>query len=329
MSNQPTAVAPHGYRFGEYLAQGVKAYVDQPGAWLVQMLIAAGISLVALACCILPSWLVAGPLSCGLHYTGLLAIRGEKVSPAALKRGWTRAGTSMIASLAMLAMQILPGILLYALFTAGSIAMMMSRSFAPIGVAVGPPAAPPAAAVAPAQTNPVGDDTGDQSDASQELNSSGAGSVPQPQIAPTAVPPTRVAYSPAPRALITMAVTLIAFYGFAFLGMFAFLIWTFWFGTKTMYVMPLIADRGCGFLEALEESWRLTTNRFWEMFLLFFLVSITAGIGIYACFAGVIFTLPIYFTVIAAAYQGHALPQYAPQDDHAPAPSASPAVPGQ
>ena len=56
------------------------------------------------------------------------------------------------------------------------------------------------------------------------------------------------------------------------LGMLAMFVWMVWFGTKTMYVMPLIADRGCSFLEAFTESWRLTKTRFWELFVLYFLV---------------------------------------------------------
>ena len=87
------------------------------------------------------------------------------------------------------------------------------------------------------------------------------------------------------------------------LGGIAVMVWTFWIGTKTIFVMPLIADRDCGFSTAWGMSWRETRNHFWELLLLHVVGSLIASLGVYVFYIGLIFTLPIYFTMIAAAYE--------------------------
>lgn len=79
--------------------------------------------------------------------------------------------------------------------------------------------------------------------------------------------------------------------------------WTFYFNTRTMFVMPLVTDRGYGFSEAWHASWEATRRRFWERLLLVVLAGIVGSLGAFACYVGVIFTLPLYFLVIAAAYE--------------------------
>jgi hypothetical protein len=40
-----------------------------------------------------------------------------------------------------------------------------------------------------------------------------------------------------------------------------------------------------------------------ELLLLNFLAGLIASLGIYACYIGVIFTLPLYFLIVAAVYE--------------------------
>ncbi|HTI52418.1 MAG TPA: glycerophosphoryl diester phosphodiesterase membrane domain-containing protein, partial [Planctomycetaceae bacterium] len=129
----------------------------------------------------------------------------------------------------------------------------------------------------------------------------------------------------APSVGIAFFAMIFVFYGLMFLGFLAMMAFAFWFGTKTMFVMPLIADRGCSFLEALTESWRLTSTRFWELLLTYALASIIAGIGVYFCYVGALATMPLYYTIIAAVYEAHALPQFTPEAEIVPAgPNAGP-----
>jgi len=79
--------------------------------------------------------------------------------------------------------------------------------------------------------------------------------------------------------------------------------WTFWLNTRTMFILPLIADRGLDFRTAWKKSWETTRSAFWELLLLQFVAGIVGGLGMYACYVGVLFTLPIYFTILAAAYE--------------------------
>jgi len=98
------------------------------------------------------------------------------------------------------------------------------------------------------------------------------------------------------------ALIVLAMIGLEILFVFGAMIWTLWINTRTMFVMPLIADRGYDFSTALHESWRATRNRFWERLLLSFLALFIGMIGIYVCYIGLLFTLPLYFLIISAAY---------------------------
>jgi len=91
-------------------------------------------------------------------------------------------------------------------------------------------------------------------------------------------------------------------FAFIMLMMFAFYAWVLWIGTRTMFVMPLIADRGCSFSTAFRMSWDATRTRFWELLLLYFVAGMLAYVGMQLCYVGAIFTVPLYFLAIAAAY---------------------------
>jgi hypothetical protein len=91
--------------------------------------------------------------------------------------------------------------------------------------------------------------------------------------------------------------------GVMMLGMLLSMVWVFWINTRTMFILPLIADRNVDFGTAWRMSWEATRTGFWELLLLQFLAGLIGGLGIYVCYVGVIFTLPIYFTLIATAYE--------------------------
>jgi len=79
--------------------------------------------------------------------------------------------------------------------------------------------------------------------------------------------------------------------------------WGFWISTRTMFVVPLIADRGLRFTTALRQSWITTRRRFWELFLVRFLAYVVANLGAYVAILGILATLPVYFLVVMAAYE--------------------------
>lgn len=83
---------------------------------------------------------------------------------------------------------------------------------------------------------------------------------------------------------------------------FMMIAWSLWINARTMFVMPLAADRGYDFSNALAESWRATRVRFLERLLVSFLAAIIGMLGLYVCYVGVLFTLPLQFLIIGAAY---------------------------
>ena len=86
-------------------------------------------------------------------------------------------------------------------------------------------------------------------------------------------------------------------------GIVAVLVWTLWLSTRAMFVMLLIADRRVDFSTAWRMSWAETRNHFWELLLLKVVAGLIGNVGVYLFYVGLIWTLPIYFTMIAAAYE--------------------------
>jgi Membrane domain of glycerophosphoryl diester phosphodiesterase len=375
MSEDETSIPRLNVQFGAWLSRGFQAFGEQWQNWLVPMVIAAAISLAATACLVLPLFLVLGPLSCGLHYCGLRAVRREPVDQRALRRGWETAGRSMIASIGLNFLHFVPAMVLYGLFAGAFFAMMMSGVIVPPGGrAMRPAGAPgfgmrfedftkadkpeppvrPEMAIAGAEAASPTDGSPAETNASEQE--------PKPALNPAAHPAAEEDLPPAidipivepkNRALtdplaeddddhganqavpaagppafrgpgrpgaeeLQFIGTMIVMYGLMLLGGLLMFLWTIWFGMRTMYVMPLIADRGCSFVEALTESWRLTRTRPWELLLTYFLALVISGLGAYFCYVGLLVTMPIYYTIIAAAYEAHALPQFTPEAEEWP-----------
>ncbi len=95
--------------------------------------------------------------------------------------------------------------------------------------------------------------------------------------------------------------------------------WSFWIGTRTMFVMPLIADREVDFSTAWRMSWEETRHGFWELLVINFLAGIIGTLGMYALYVGIIVSFPLYVMIIDAAYEDRFAPT-AEVFDEAPLP---------
>ena len=68
------------------------------------------------------------------------------------------------------------------------------------------------------------------------------------------------------------------------------------------FTLPLIVQKGLGVFDAISQSFELT-KKGWFMFTLFaFVVGMISQIGVYACYVGIVFTLPLLYTISAVAY---------------------------
>jgi hypothetical protein len=237
---QPELGSPSPFRpsrFGDYMNRAFTAYAAHWSEWLLPLLVAGMIALVASLACGLPYLLVQGPLTCGLFACAFRSLRGGQVEVATLGRGWDVCGRAIVTAIALFLLQLIP------------MAVMMGVIFAAIAVFAGT-----------------------------------AGPNPKPDDA-------------------TMAALFVGGIACYFALFFVILVWTYWIGTRTMFIWPLVADRSYDFFAAWSESWAATRVRFWELILLYFLATLIATLGIYLCYVGIIFTLPLYFLIVGAVYE--------------------------
>ncbi|MGO8688096.1 MAG: glycerophosphoryl diester phosphodiesterase membrane domain-containing protein [Thermoguttaceae bacterium] len=96
---------------------------------------------------------------------------------------------------------------------------------------------------------------------------------------------------------------LLGSFALMMVGWFLAMAWIFFLQTRTMFILPLIADRGLGFFDAWRTSWQETRRGFWELLLLQFLAGLIGALGVYFCYVGLLCTMPISFTIIAAVYE--------------------------
>jgi hypothetical protein len=83
-------------------------------------------------------------------------------------------------------------------------------------------------------------------------------------------------------------------------------------GGVLYFAQPLVVRKGLSATEALSASYELAKQD-WLMFTLFaFVVSLIAQIGVYACYIGIIFSLPLTYTIGAFAYRDCFEPGTAP-----------------
>ena len=81
------------------------------------------------------------------------------------------------------------------------------------------------------------------------------------------------------------------------------------------FTLPLIVKKGLGVFDAMGKSFDLT-KKGWFMFTLFaFVVGMISQIGVYACYVGIVFTLPLLYTISAVAYVDCFEGGYHPQNE--------------
>ncbi len=274
-------------RIGDHVKRAFRSYMDHWQEWIVPMVIAAGIVVLSLTCCFVPSLLVIGPITCGLYCCASEALRDRPVDSSVLKRGWETAGSSIIASLFINIVMMLPVLVLYAGFFA-LIAVIAVLSPQPANSSQqnrGGAAAVPAV----------------ESRTAAAANASSPTLEGQAKRSPEGVP--EQPEQPSPWAVLAMLLLMMVFYLGLFLMIILFWIWSLWFATRTMFVLPLIAHRRIGFVAALRTSWVETRVRFWELLAISFISSFISSLGMYAMYVGMIFTIPIGLTMISSVYE--------------------------
>ena len=70
-----------------------------------------------------------------------------------------------------------------------------------------------------------------------------------------------------------------------------------------MFVYPLIVDRGLPGLDAVKMSFKAAFANFWGLLGMVFLNFLLSVAGIFLCFIGVYFVLPISYAAVAVAYE--------------------------
>ncbi len=77
-----------------------------------------------------------------------------------------------------------------------------------------------------------------------------------------------------------------------------------WFHARAMFVLPLIADRGMPFPEAFRESWRVSAERFWDLWALHLLGGLVVALCSHLCAPlGLLLGVPLYHCMVASAYE--------------------------
>lgn len=308
MSESQSPSRESANRIGRHIKGGFFNYTNHWQEWIPPVLVAALVVIVSFVCCCLPYFLVVGPIVCGLYGCAISAIRNGPVDVAHLNRGWRSPVSSTIAWLFIKLGAMLPMLLLFGCFFIGFslLAALIPPESARHRTADTRPHRPAvdlpgqavetaaeedvdAAAEGAEAPGPAGQVAGRRPDRPQRQVSDRAGR-PRPE-------------EPSPAEVAAMLFGILAFYAIIFLVGIVSWVWSMWFTTRTMFVLPLIADRRLGFVRALRQSWTETRQGFWELLVINFVAGIIGMIGIYAMYVGLLFTVPIYFTIIASVYE--------------------------
>ncbi len=108
---------------------------------------------------------------------------------------------------------------------------------------------------------------------------------------------------PSDQAAGLFAASFAGMFIFQFIAIMAYWIFSLWFATRIAFVFPILADRDISWSEAYRLSFRATKSGFWEVLLLVFIAWVFASIGSMFCYVGMLVTLPIGFSIMAAAYR--------------------------
>jgi hypothetical protein len=298
MSEVPSPSRQAADRIAQHLKRGLSGYFDHWQEWLVPVLVAGALVVVSSVCCLLPYLIVDGPISCGLYLCALRALRGGPVELADLHRGWTRPVRAIVASLVINVGSALPAVLLYLVFIVFMVVLLPRQPAKPCATRAG------AQEQAVAEGRSEGKETaGDNAAAASVQDSSTATESHNgpPADAPECPAGTQrqTGEKASPVVLLGMFAGMLIF----FIGLILCVAWALWFGTRTMFVLPLIADRGLGAVEALRLSWRETRVRFWDLLAINFVAGLIVMAGMQAIYIGLIFTVPISLMIIASVYE--------------------------
>jgi hypothetical protein len=263
-------------RIGEHIKESFSNYTGHWQEWMPPILVAAVVVIAAVVCCWLPYFIVAGPIACGLYGCAISAIRSGPVNVVRLNAGWRSAGSSIVAWLFITLGSALPVIVLVGCFVV---------FVAVLGSQMPPPQTTSGAASSPQAA---------ESPEAPVRTADGRGAVPAPS--PCREPPSALA-------VFATFFAILAFYAVMFLGIFVSWLWTLWFTTRTMFVLPLIADRRLAFGAALCRSWAETRHGFWELLLVKFVADVIGMLGVYAMYVGLLVTVPYRFTLLASVYE--------------------------
>jgi uncharacterized membrane protein len=70
-----------------------------------------------------------------------------------------------------------------------------------------------------------------------------------------------------------------------------------------MFAFPLLVDRGLSWGDAMTESKKLTTQNLMDFIIFGIVAGFISSVGSYACYIGILVTLPLYYLMISVAYR--------------------------
>ncbi len=114
-----------------------------------------------------------------------------------------------------------------------------------------------------------------------------------------------------PRSGVVILATLVQ----AILGMVGFcllIVPAFWVSGLLAFMPILVVEQRLGAIEAVQVSWDNLRPHAWALFALVFVAGLIGIAGELACFVGLLFTVPVYASILGLAYNNF-FPKDAPQ----------------
>lgn len=92
---------------------------------------------------------------------------------------------------------------------------------------------------------------------------------------------------------------------FTLVFLIGFVIWAVMMAVTILwfFAVPLVADKGYGFWEALQLSRKMVARHFWWTLLFFLAVWGVSVLGVFACFVGMFISLPVAYAAITLWYE--------------------------
>jgi len=85
-------------------------------------------------------------------------------------------------------------------------------------------------------------------------------------------------------------------------GLLACFVGSWWVAGLLCFMPLLVVDKGLNPIEALQLSWDTLKPHAWGLFALVFVAGLIGGLGMLACGIGLLFTYPVYFSIMGLAY---------------------------